>query len=117
MAGDQALFPMGPMTNTPRPEGVLELGLLQWSILIGSVLIFVVLVAMMVRRIRRQRQQPLLHSADERLLREAGASPALIAALGQLGRERALGRLSEAQYRQQRAALLASLQEGDAAQP
>lgn len=109
MSGDQALFPMGPMTNAPRPEGVLELGVMQWSILIGSVLIFVVLVLLIVRHIRRQRDQPLLHSADERLLRERGASAELTAALGRLGRQRAQGRLSEADYARQRAELLKQL--------
>ena len=109
MAGDQALFPMGPMTNTPRPEGVLELGTLQWVILLGSVTLFVLVVGLVIVRIVRQRRQPLLHSADERLLRERGASAALIDEVGRLGRERALGRLSEAQYNTERSRLLDSL--------
>ena len=109
MAGDQALFPMGPMTNAPRPEGVLELGVLQWSILIGSVLIFVTLVCLIVRRILRQRREPLLHSADERLLRESNAPQDVINALGTLGRARQRGELSEAKYAELRAELLSGL--------
>ena len=110
MSREQALFPMGPpMLSTPRAEGVLELSWLQWAILIGSVVVFVLVVGLIVVRIVRQRRQPLLHSADERLLREAGASAELTAALGQLGRERALGRISELEYTSRRAALLAEL--------
>jgi hypothetical protein len=109
MSGDQALFPMGPMTNTPRPEGVLEFGLLQWVIFLGSITVFVLLVVWIVLRIVRQRRQPLLHSADERLLRERGASAELTAALGRLGRERAQGRLNEVDYARQRAELLKDL--------
>lgn len=109
MSGDQALFPMGPMTNAPRPEGVLEFGLLQWVIFVGSISVFVLLVAWVVVRIVRQRRQPLLHSADERLLRERGASAALTAELGRLGRQRADGKLGEADYARQRAELLKGL--------
>ena len=109
MAGDMALFPMGPLTNTPKPEGVLELGLLQWAILIGSVAIFVTLVTLMVMKIRRQRREPLLHSADERLLRECNAPQDVINALGELGRARQLGKLSDAKYAELRAELLSGL--------
>lgn len=109
MAGDQALFPMGPMTNTPRPDGVLELGWMQWTILLGSVTLFVLVVALVIVRIMRQRRQPLLHSADERLLRERGASAELTAELGRLGRERALGRITEAKYNAERSRLIDSL--------
>lgn len=78
MPAEQPLFPMGPpMLSTPRPEGVLELSWLQWTILIGSVSVFAVVVGLIVVRIVRQRRQPLLHSADERLLRERGASAEL----------------------------------------
>ena len=110
MPAEQPLFPMGPpMLSSPRPEGVLELSWLQWAILLGSVVVFVVVVTLVVVRIVRQRRQPLLHSADERLLRERGASAALIEELGRLGRERALGRISEAQYNTERSRLLDTL--------
>ena len=98
MGAQQALFPMGPLTNAPRPEGVLALGWLQWTIIGVSVALFVLVLALVIRRVLRQRRQPLLHSADERLLRERGASPELVHALGMLGRERARGKLSEADY-------------------
>ena len=109
MAGDQALFPMGPLTNSPKPEGVLELGLLQWGILIGSVTVFVVLVTLIIRHIRRQRREPLLHSADERLLRQCNAPQDVINALGTLGRARQRGEISEAQYAELRTELLSGL--------
>lgn len=109
MAGDQALFPMGPMTNAPRPEGVLELSWVQWAILLGSVTLFVLVVGLVVARILRQRRQPLLHSADERLLRERGASAELTAELGQLGRQRALGTITEAAYQAARRRVLEKL--------
>ena len=109
MAGDQALFPMGPLTNTPKPEGTLELGLLQWGILIGSVIVFVVLVTLIIRRIRRQRREPLLHSADERLLRQRNAPQDVINALGTLGRARQRGEISEAKYAELRTELLSGL--------
>lgn len=110
MPAEQPLFPMGPpMLSTPRPEGVLELSWLQWTILIGSVSVFAVVVGLIVVRIVRQRRQPLLHSADERLLRERGASAELTEALGQLGRQRALGRISEADYSAERSRLIDSL--------
>lgn len=110
MPAEQPLFPMGPpMLSSPRPEGVLELSWLQWSILLGSVAVFAMVVTLVVVRIVRQRRQPLLHSADERLLRERGASAELTAALGALGRQRALGRISEADYSAERARLLARL--------
>lgn len=109
MAAQQALFPMGPMTNAPRPEGVLEMTALQWTILGTSVVLFVLVVGLVIGHILRQRQQPLLHSADERLLRERGASAELTHALGMLGRQRALGRISEADYQAQRAEMLAGL--------
>ena len=110
MPAEQPLFPMGPpMLSTPRPEGVLELSWLQWTILIGSVSVFAVVVGLIVVRIVRQRRQPLLHSADERLLRERGASAELTEALVQLGRQRALGRISEADYSAERSRLIDSL--------
>lgn len=106
MGAQQALFPMGPLTNAPRPEGVLALGWLQWTIIGVSVALFVLVLALVIRRVLRQRRQPLLHSADERLLRERGASPEVVHALGMLGRERARGKLSEADYLAARARLL-----------
>lgn len=109
MAGDMALFPMGPLTDAPKPEGVLELGLLQWGILLGSVLLFGVLLVLVVRRIRHQRREPLLHSADERLLCERNAPQDVIDALGALGRARQRGQLSEAQYAELRAELLSGI--------
>lgn len=105
-AAPQALFPLGPLTNAPKPEGVLELGPLQWTILVVSMLLFVLVVALVIRHVLRQRRQPLLHSADERLLRERGASDELVHALGMLGRQRAQGRISEDEYNAQRARLL-----------
>lgn len=110
MPGDQALFPMGPMTNAPRPAVTgMEFSTLQWVIYLGSITLFVLVVGLLIHRILRQRRQPVLHSADERLLRERNAPQDVIDALGELGRARQLGTLSEDKYAELRAELLSGI--------
>lgn len=88
--------------NVPGMESynwvVWTLGVLAFAALIGVVIVAIA---------RASRRPPELHSAAERLQREAQTQPALDAKLRELNQLKERGQLGEAEYEKRRAALLA----------
>lgn len=83
------------------------MGWLQWVTWSAGVLAFAVVIGLVIRGVRRAaRQAPEQPSAAARIAREAQLSPALQAQLAALNQRKDHGEISEAQYEQQRAALM-----------
>lgn len=83
------------------------MGWLQWVTWSAGVLAFAVVIGLVIRGVcRAARQAPEQPSAAARIAREAQLSPALQAQLAALNQRKDHGEISEAQYEQQRAALL-----------
>ncbi|WP_449465504.1 SHOCT domain-containing protein [Stenotrophomonas humi] len=79
-----------------------------WVVWILGVLAFAVVIGVVIAAIvRASRRPPELHSAAERLQREAPRKPEVEAKLRELNRLKECGQLGEAEYERQRAEVLA----------
>ncbi len=80
----------------------------QWVVWLIGVLVFAGVVALVVTAIVRARRRPVeLHSAAERLQREAPPAPAVDARLRELSLLKERGQIGEAEYEQRRGEVLA----------
>ena len=85
------------------------MGWVQWVTWSAGVLAFAVVIGLVIRGVvRAGRRAPEQPSAAARVAREAQLSPALQAQLAALNQRKDDGQISEAEYEQQRAALLSS---------
>ncbi|WNH48567.1 MULTISPECIES: SHOCT domain-containing protein [Stenotrophomonas] len=83
------------------------MGWVQWLTWGTGVTVFAVVIALVIRSaVRASKRAPEQPSAAARLAREANLSPAVQADLAALNRRKDNGEISEAEYEQQRAALL-----------
>ncbi len=83
------------------------MGWVQWVTWSAGVLAFAVVIGLVIRGVRRAAQRPPEQpSAAARVAREAQLPPALQAQLAALNQRKDHGEISEAEYEQQRAALL-----------
>ena len=79
----------------------------QWVVWTAGVLLFAaVIIAVIVAVVRAGRRPPQLHSAAERLQRQAPQAPELEAQLRELAGLQQQGRISDADYERRRAELL-----------
>ena len=83
------------------------MGWVQWLTWGTGVTVFAVVIGLIIRSaVRAARRAPEQPSAAARLAREANLSPAVQAELAALNQRKDNGEISEAEYEQQRAALL-----------
>ncbi len=83
------------------------MGLYQWIVLAAGIAAFVAVVGFVAWCIGRASRRPAaLHSAAERVNREAPPPPALEAQLRQISELKDRGEIGEADYERRRAALL-----------